>query len=1859
MNELERQKDAKEDDKAEATTSRLAAAFCSLANFLKTHVNVARECVLTAFSLEPTRERLNNIEEFARNSGFKVLDTGQEWKCKLHPPVIPSDEITWICSECGDWMCKPQLNLPKINMTLNEALQTSVLGISEALCDDLVVCLSNPRYQILSWFLPWDDLHRLCIMYLQDPQTTKNFVTELKFVDIDYSIFKGIKKEPVDDLAGIERGYEQYLDHDFVSGEESSSDSEDSMSQDSRPYSLGSDGAGENFYIPLIPVQQKSDPNTLKSLRMFRHNLKRKDKEPADSVPEKIQKQEPSSTVTSNSYRGHSETSSLSHFLNGVPQDSTQSMLPPQDPDSKNVKTATLPLLGGQVAKNEIKSIQVHLQSLNTQKALENTKTPTDQALKPYNQSASNNISDILKKELTVRLLNKPLLSGSKENNAHNLNSSSNSKIPLSSQFQDIKTYTRTVQKNNKEVKFSQKPPDPIVVNKQLLLTSNNRQEKSSPKVSQEKTSVVQVPVALKQLPLLESTVKPLAITQKLQSTPPILNSCQRTQPVDIKYQKRCFKSQETTPPVQSKFNQVSKLSLLKEKDPSWRKPVIVEVQIQNSSCHIDQAPIVKNIQNNLKSMLDPPEMSLNLLETVDLTSTPDRLSPNSIDLTLSPNTMIPHGNQAVVDLTLTSQSPKTQQINQDIVDLTLVKPEPDLNSLVKNSTMPVHILAAALARAKEYQENQEIAESILQATAIPFTLPPPLSKNTANLRPIPSQSQNNPINKTSESKSQQIDQEKKSQRPTKKVKTADKAVNTCQELYQVQKRYLEKVRAFRARKSQEQARTSVLKQDVSTSPHLKNQEVQSMTSSLTLGQQEQVVRRDPSPSICSLRSDQIQPQLALKEKQWPNCARKFSHLKVIEKTQINPINKQLNLQNVVPVIGIPNQSQNPKQLREPETLFQNAHSEQAQKNMMRNPEKLSTNCSLNSLKLTMQTKFQKVFPISFQNLKTSEVINLKEIEINSSKTSPPTQTQTNTNKLVFSNKEELSISKPIQFQNQTNQNESLEKIKQVQEILLPGSQVAPTIVPPKNQHHSEVKFQNCPILPLDQSKSQSERESQQAKSLILSSNKLPNFHVPAKSHKLVQQESRQFKNHPFDLDKPQHCHTLNLNLFKSQCNNLDQLSELINQKQSDKSKVLEETAIQKQSVDETQGNLNHQQVQLKQELISQSFTQKQAMNVESKKDLSATNTSNLLTKPVDSLVRITPQAQQETTKLSQQQNTARNQNRLQNDSCNLLKVHSLFHSSEKQLLPHSLIQEPNSTVPLTVQSTPKESHQLVHSSPKTSPLVQYSTEKPLLVQLSTGQKSPLVQLPPLIPFLTETVPTDPEVQKSPMLEVCQYKYQLDIPLSPLQELSSLQNKSEQVSKLANLITPQIPEMKVILKQNNFNQKSSISFQEVLQKKTFYSSLETANKTIFPIVKENVETPNASNENMLKFMKSEEKTDFERDLAEMFGEEVNQWKNGVDITDNGLFFDLSDFVEDEMPLNNNDYSVILKADEVKDVPEYLPKNSNLTDNIRTYAKKCKIEKDCVKQLLKYEIFDTCKNVNSSLSFMPHSNVQSDQVKGKELKVVLCRLPSSVNPRKKKLLSKEEYSTRQKCDRGKTPPKNSKRRRSIDKSENKTGRMSNTGQNHITSPLQDINPRVTPKTTPSSCCDFSKSSRLTDTFSSDKKSVDRKKGKDTISCNKKIYTRSVFANIPGLNNFEMIQPSNVNQIVNVVQVSGGRVTQNVSIQNSQTSTQVTPHIQRIGQPRIPETKVEHSTTTTATTTTVSTVVTATTKTATTSQPSALINILSHQGMRPVTTQPNVVRRAPMINILSQQIIRPIQVPKTTANTVVVSENNQVS
>ncbi|EFN73920.1 hypothetical protein EAG_10024 [Camponotus floridanus] len=79
MNELESQKAKSDKDKERETAKRLSTQFLKLADVVDSNIGIAKECVLTAFSLHPTRACYDRIKELAVACGkAKEDDVSQE-----------------------------------------------------------------------------------------------------------------------------------------------------------------------------------------------------------------------------------------------------------------------------------------------------------------------------------------------------------------------------------------------------------------------------------------------------------------------------------------------------------------------------------------------------------------------------------------------------------------------------------------------------------------------------------------------------------------------------------------------------------------------------------------------------------------------------------------------------------------------------------------------------------------------------------------------------------------------------------------------------------------------------------------------------------------------------------------------------------------------------------------------------------------------------------------------------------------------------------------------------------------------------------------------------------------------------------------------------------------------------------------------------------------------------------------------------------------------------------------------------------------------------------------------------------------------------------------------------------------------------------------------------------------------------------------------------------------------------------------------------------------------------------------------------------------------------------------------------
>lgn len=93
MNELESQKAKSDKEKARETAKRLSVQFLKLADFVVSNIGIARECVLTAFSLHPTRECYDRIRAIAIACGKIKQEFDDEIDRFQDTPESPLSDI--------------------------------------------------------------------------------------------------------------------------------------------------------------------------------------------------------------------------------------------------------------------------------------------------------------------------------------------------------------------------------------------------------------------------------------------------------------------------------------------------------------------------------------------------------------------------------------------------------------------------------------------------------------------------------------------------------------------------------------------------------------------------------------------------------------------------------------------------------------------------------------------------------------------------------------------------------------------------------------------------------------------------------------------------------------------------------------------------------------------------------------------------------------------------------------------------------------------------------------------------------------------------------------------------------------------------------------------------------------------------------------------------------------------------------------------------------------------------------------------------------------------------------------------------------------------------------------------------------------------------------------------------------------------------------------------------------------------------------------------------------------------------------------------------------------------------------------
>jgi hypothetical protein len=160
MNELERLKLQDETGAATAKSSHeLADWFLSLANFLSSNPIIKAECVLTAFSLHPSKHYYKCVQDCSIyfHSDSKKLETVAKKPLTTLETDLNRLDLHDESKNTVDHKTNNINNSENIPQSLvsSVVLEGEGLGLSSDLCHDLVVLLSGPRLKLLTWDSNW------------------------------------------------------------------------------------------------------------------------------------------------------------------------------------------------------------------------------------------------------------------------------------------------------------------------------------------------------------------------------------------------------------------------------------------------------------------------------------------------------------------------------------------------------------------------------------------------------------------------------------------------------------------------------------------------------------------------------------------------------------------------------------------------------------------------------------------------------------------------------------------------------------------------------------------------------------------------------------------------------------------------------------------------------------------------------------------------------------------------------------------------------------------------------------------------------------------------------------------------------------------------------------------------------------------------------------------------------------------------------------------------------------------------------------------------------------------------------------------------------------------------------------------------------------------------------------------------------------------------------------------------------------------------------------------------------------------------------------------------------------------------
>lgn len=207
--ETKKYDDAVDASKIMEREKKIAPRYLFLGILLNDYPELTRECVLTAFSMNPTEELYSYVVHMAK----KVWPLGESDEGRPGPSSGPH---LVVCNNALHAISGSKiLNATNYDATKAPSLiLDSLTHLSEAVRNDLACLLNVPRIKALTWLSTWSELKAECEQLLSNKnkldiieKSTAQANKHLQYINLNYDDYRDFKPH---EYPGIEKGYEMY-----------------------------------------------------------------------------------------------------------------------------------------------------------------------------------------------------------------------------------------------------------------------------------------------------------------------------------------------------------------------------------------------------------------------------------------------------------------------------------------------------------------------------------------------------------------------------------------------------------------------------------------------------------------------------------------------------------------------------------------------------------------------------------------------------------------------------------------------------------------------------------------------------------------------------------------------------------------------------------------------------------------------------------------------------------------------------------------------------------------------------------------------------------------------------------------------------------------------------------------------------------------------------------------------------------------------------------------------------------------------------------------------------------------------------------------------------------------------------------------------------------------------------------------------------------------------------------------------------------------------------------------------------------------------------------------------------------------